>query len=119
MFYFAQKQKDRGAPGRGSKWFVHLLIPQKLTKSKFANFPCPGGGGGGGGEGEGVVGWWKTNFQLLMLRPNLLKSQISMSSWRGGGEGEGLVESSFQLLMPSPNLLRSKNIFTRGFAENF
>ena len=37
------------------------------------------------GGGEGGVGG--TNFQLLMLSPNLLKSKIPMS----GGEG-GLVE---------------------------
>ena len=50
----------------------------------------------------------ETNFQLLMLSPNLLKSQIPMSSGGGGG----LVETNFQLLILSPNLLKS-------FAENF
>ena len=69
-----------------------------------------------GGEGGGG-GWLvETNFQLLMLGPNLLKSQIPMSGWGGGGGG---VETNFQLLMLSPNLLKSKNIFTREFAENF
>ena len=36
---------------------------------------------GGGGKGGGVVG---TNFQLLMLSSNLLKSKISMSGGWGG-----------------------------------
>ena len=50
--------------------------------------------------GGGVV---ETNFQLLMLSPNLLKSQIPMSRM---GEGKWVVETSFQLLMLSPNLLK-------------
>ena len=84
--------------------------------------------GGGGGD------WWKTNFQLLMLSPNLLKSQIPMSDWGGAGIGGNqiptfdaeskfakipnshvplggagvLVETNFQLLMLSPNLLKSQ-----------
>ena len=53
---------------------------------------------GGGGVGG-------TNFQLLMVSPNLLKSKIPMSSWGGGGVVGG---TSFQLLMLSPNLLKSK-----------
>ena len=65
------------------------------------------------GEGEGLV---ETNFQLLMLSSNGLKSQIPMSRV---GEGEGLVETNFQLLMLSSNLLKSKKKFIRGFAENF
>ena len=77
-----------------------------LTKSKFAM----SGGGRGGGKGGGLV---ETNFQLLMLSPNLLKSQIPMCCGGGG------VETNLQLLMLSPNLLKSKNIFTREFAENF
>ena len=44
-----------------------------------------------------------TNFQLLMLSPNLLKSKIPMSG--GGGVVGG---TNFQLLMLSPNLLKSK-----------
>ena len=36
-----------------------------------------GGGGGGGGRGS--------NFQLLMLSPNLLKSQIPYMGGAGGG----------------------------------
>ena len=49
----------------------------------------------------------KTNFQLLMLSPNLLKSQIPMSGREGVGGG-GLVKTNFQLLMLSPNLLKSQ-----------
>ena len=49
--------------------------------------------------GGGLV---KTNFQLLMLSSNLLKSNITML--RLGG---GLVETNFQLLMLSSNLLKS------------
>ena len=79
---------------------------------------------GGGGLEE-------TNFELLMLSPNLLKSQNShVQGGRGGGNqfptfdaeskfakipnshvqgrGEGLVETNFQLLMLSPNLLKSQ-----------
>ena len=53
-----------------------------------------------------VKGVWvgrlvETNFQLLMLSSNLLKSKIPMSS-----EG-GLMETNFQLLMLSSNLLKS------------
>ena len=57
--------------------------------------------------GESSVFFWggmETNFQLLILSPNLLKPQIPMS---GGGRG-GLVETNFQLLMLSPNLLKSQ-----------
>ena len=46
-----------------------------------------------------------TNFQLLMLSSNLLKSKIPMS---GEGGGRGVGETNFQLLMLSPNLLKSK-----------
>ena len=66
------------------------------------------------GFGEGGREGVETNFQLLMLIPNLLKSKIPIS-----GRGEGLVEINFQLLMLSPNLLKSKKKFTRGLAENF
>ena len=45
----------------------------------------------------------ETNFQLLMLSSNLLKSKIPMLM--GGG---GLVETNFELLMLSSNLLKSK-----------
>ena len=50
----------------------------------------------GGGEIGG------TNFQLLMLSSNLLKSKIPMFN-RGGVGG-----TNFQLLMLSSNLLKSK-----------
>ena len=62
--------------------------------------------GGGGGRG-GLV---QTNFQLLLLSPNLLEFQILMS----GGEG-GLVETNFQLLLLSPNLLKSKIPISGGW----
>ena len=52
--------------------------------------------------GEGGVGG--TNFQLLMLSSNLLKSKIPMFDW-GRGEIGG---TNFQLLMLSSNLLKSK-----------
>ena len=53
-----------------------------------------------GGGGEGFI---ETNFQLLMLSSNLLKSKIPMSGWEGG-----FMETNFQLLMLSSNLLKSK-----------
>ena len=56
-------------------------FPTFDADSKFAKipkFPCAGGGGGG---------FVETNFQLLMLSPNLLKSQISICMWRGGVRG--------------------------------
>ena len=43
-----------------------------------------------------------TNFQLLMLSPNLLKSQSSILKGGGGG-----LVTNFQLLMLSPNWLKS------------
>ena len=54
--------------------------------------------------GEGVGG---TNFQLLMLSSNLLKSKIPISEGR-------LVKPNFQLLMLSSNLLKSKIPISRG-----
>ena len=76
-----------------------------------------------GGGGRAFV---ETNFQILMLSSNLLKSKIPMSGGRGGGvcgnqfptfdaefnqnscRGGGFVETNFQLLMLSSNLLKSK-----------
>ena len=55
---------------------------------------------GGGGIGLGL---------------NLLKSQSPYCGGRGGG-GLG---TNFPVLMQGPNMLKSKNIFSRGFAENF
>ena len=46
----------------------------------------------------------ETNFQLLMLSPNLLKSKVPI--FLGGGRGFG--GTNFQLLMLSSNLLKSK-----------
>ena len=54
-------------------------------------------------EGGGEIGG--TNFQLLMLSSNLLKSKIPIFDWGGGGEIGG---TNFQLLMLSSNLLKSK-----------
>ena len=54
----------------------------------------------------------ETNFQLLMLSPNLLKSKVPI------GGGGGLVETSFQLLMLSPYLLKKfsgKNVPGKSF----
>ena len=53
----------------------------------------------------------ETNFQLLMLSSNLLKSKIPMA---GGGGGVG--GTNFQLLMLSPNLLKKKK---KKIAKNF
>ena len=64
--------------------------------AKIQKFPCQGGGG--------LV---ETNFQLLMLSPNLLKSKILMS--RGGGVGG----PNFQLLMLSPNWLKKNFVSFR------
>ena len=44
----------------------------------------------------------ETNFQLLMLSSNLLKSNIPMLR-----VGEGLEKTNFQLLILSSNLLKS------------
>ena len=50
------------------------------------------------------------NFQLLMLSPNLLKSQ---SPYAPSGEG-GSVTANFQLLMLSTNLLKSQSPYVAG-----
>ena len=55
--------------------------------------------------GEGVGG---TNFQLLMLSSNLLKSKNSYVQGGGGGGGSGVGGTNFQFLMLSSNLLKSK-----------
>ena len=78
-------------------------FPTFDAESKFAkiqNFHVEGGWVGGGSV--------ESNFQLLMLSPNLLKSQIPMLRMSGG-----LVESNFQLLMLSSNLLKSKTPMLR------
>ena len=90
------------------------------TESIFAKIPhslYSAGGGGGGEEGEhstsdakfplqwGGGGGCEVNIQLLMLSPNLLRSQIPL----GGGGGVNI-----QLLMLSPNLLRSQITFMVG-----
>ena len=53
----------------------------------------------------------RSNLQLLMLSPNLLKSQSPIN-------GEGGVGSNFQLLKLSPNLLKSQSsIMVEGVGE--
>ena len=37
-----------------------------------------------------------TNFQLLMLSPNLLKSQVPLWYYGGGGVGSGVGDDQFQ-----------------------
>ena len=64
--------------------------------AKIPNSPCGRQGGGGG--------FMMANFQLLMLSPNLLKSQTAYAPW---GEG-GFMMANFQLLMLSPTLLKSQ-----------
>ena len=102
------------------------MLSPNLLKSKI---PISVGGGGGGGSWwnqsptfdaeskfaillNSHVWWWNgmggwgiggTNFQILMLSPNLLKSKIPMS----GGGIRGVGGTNFQLLMLSPNLLKS------------
>ena len=49
--------------------------------------PRSGAQSGGGGLVEPTFNFGGTNFQLLMLSSNLLKSKIPMSG--GGGEGGG------------------------------
>ena len=103
--------------------------------AKISKYLCPGGGE------EGVSG---TNFQLLMLSSNLLKSKIPISGgevggwgwWNqlstfdaefkfakiqnsyvqggGGGGGWGVGGTNFQLLMLSSNLLKFKIPMARG-----
>ena len=119
-------QDKRGAPGRGLKvvraftnswWgggfggtnFQLLMLSSNLLKSKIFISSEEGGWGGWWNQfstfdaeftfakiqnsyvrlGGGGVGG--TNFQLLMLSSNLLKSKIPMSDWGGGG----LVEPIF------------------------
>ena len=50
----------------------------------------------------------RSTFQLLMLSPNLLKSQC-LDGGRGGGWGR----LTFPLLMPSPNLLKPQNSYVQ------
>ena len=78
-------------------------LPTYDAESKSAKIPKSLYGGGGGGGGGGV--FMTPNFQLLMLGPNLLKSQSPFMVWGGGG-GRGMT-ANFQLLMLSPNLLKS------------
>ena len=107
-------------------------FPTFDAEFKFAKIQNSHVWSGGGGVG-GVV---ETNFQLLMLSSNLLKSKIPMSGgeggfhgnqfltfnaefkfakiknsyvrWWGGGFGGRFVETNFQLLMLSSNLLKAK-----------
>ena len=68
-----------------------LQLSTSDAESKFAKIQNSHFRGGVGG----------TNFQLLMLSSNLLKSKIPMSGWGGGGVGG----TNFRLLMLSSNLL--------------
>ena len=67
------------------------------AESKFAKIQSSHFQGGGG--------LMVTNFQLLLLSPNLLKSKVPISGGRGG---EGVDGTNFQILMLSPNLLKKK-----------
>ena len=71
--------------GVGGNQFPTFDAESKFAKIQNSHVWWDGGGGGGGGLVE-------TNFQLLMLSPNLLKSQIPMSD----GEGGGVVVTNFQ-----------------------
>ena len=112
----------RGAPERGSRWSrVSTMLNSKTSLYR-----------GGGG-------CMTANFQLLMLSPNLLKSQSLVGGGGGGahdsqqlptldaespnllksqspvgGGGEGCMTANFQLLMLNPNLLKSQSPFTWG-----
>ena len=89
-----RNSQKRGAPERGSRWsrastmlkfkdiwgggVVHDgQLPTFDAESKSAKIPKSSRGGGG---------CMTTNFQLLMLSPNLLKSQSLVGGW--GGEGK-------------------------------
>ena len=95
------EKRKRGAPERSSKWSRALPIPKfkdtfipmsgeegrglgrcrqtffdpESKSDKILNSLCLGGGGGEG----------RSTFQLLILSPNLLKSQNSLSLVGGGG----------------------------------
>ena len=76
------------------------------AESKSAKIPNSLYGVRGGGRGLGP------NFQLLMLSPNLLKSQIPFMvgwGWLGGG-----MAPNFHLLMLSANLLKLQIPFMVG-----
>ena len=88
------EQTFNEAPPIGAQSVSRIYQPPPPKNKIHLKFPL----GGGGSD------WLKTNFQLLMLSSNLLKSKIPMSSGGGGG---GLV-ANFQLLMLSSNLLKSK-----------
>ena len=89
--------------GGGCGWWNQLsTFDTELKFTKILNSHVWLGGGIGG-----------TNFQLLMLSSNLLKSKIPMSG--GGGGGVGGSGTNFQLLMLSPNLLTKKIFFAKNF----
>ena len=71
--------------------------------------PSSMSGGGGGGGGEGGVIW--PMFQLLMVSPNSLKSQIPYVQWGWGGVGGGGVYLThvpiFDAESKSANILNS------------
>ena len=106
--------------------FKLFMLSPNLLKSKFP-LSSEGGGGFGGYQfstfdaeskfakiqnsyvERGWGGLVNTNFQLLMLSPNWLKSKFPM--YRGGGCVGG---TNFQLLILSPNLLKKKKIFAKN-----
>ena len=94
------KSKIPISRGGGVWWNQLSTFDAEFKFAKIQNSHFWGVGGGG-----------RTNFQLLMLSSNLLKSKIPISGWVGGGG-----RTNFQLLMLSPNLLKKKKNF---FAKNF
>ena len=80
-------------PGRDSKWSRASPILNLVQICLKPKIPMTGWGGGGGG---------RSTSQLLMLSPNLLKTQNPYICLGGGG---GRV---FQLLMQSPKLPRTQ-----------
>ena len=62
-----------------------VQLPTFDAESKSAKIPNPGEGVGGVGALGG--GCMTANFQLLMVSPNLLKSQSPSTVGEGGGGG--------------------------------
>ena len=92
----------------GRKWLLYTMAfwpwPSRSYRTQLLTFDAeikstknPNSVYGGVGVGN--------NFQILMLSPNLLKTQIPYMVVVVGGGGLG---PNFQLLMPSPNLLKTQ-----------